>query len=117
MEKEKQLEKLTVKELKEMALEMGGITGGTAMKKEDLIAAIRGAKDLPAKQTREKPVDTVVEVKKQIRESRAQREELREAGRRADAMRLNRKIGRLKKKTRRLAKKAAAGEAAAAKST
>lgn len=117
MEKEKQLEKLTVKELREMALAMGGITGVTAMKKEDLLAAIRKARGLPAKETREKPVDTVLDVKKRIREFRAQREELREADRRAEALRLNRKIGRLKKKTRRLARKAAAGKASAAKAT
>ncbi|OPY05421.1 MAG: hypothetical protein A4E67_01938 [Syntrophaceae bacterium PtaB.Bin038] len=117
MEKEKQLEKLTVKELKEMALAMGGISGVTAMKKEELIAAIRQARGLPAKQMRERPVDTIVEVKRRIRESRAQREELREAGRRAEATRLNRKISRLKKKTRRLARTAATGKAEAAKST
>jgi len=111
MEKEKQLEKLTGKELKEMALAMGGITGVTAMKKEELLAAIRQARGLPAKEVREKPVDTVLEVKKRIREFRAQREELREAGRRAEAVQLNRRISRLKKKTRRLARRAAAAKA------
>ncbi len=108
MEKEKQLEKMTVKELKEMALGMGGIAGVTAMKKEELIAAIREAKGLPVTKTREKPVDTVLEVKKRIREFRAQREELREAGRSVEAVQLGKKIGRLKKKTRKLARKAAA---------
>ena len=108
MEKERQLEKLTVKELREMALAMGGITGVTAMKKDELLAAIRQAKGLPEKEVREKPVDTVLEVKKRIRAFRRQREELREAGRRAEAGRLSRRISRLKKKTRRLARKAAA---------
>ncbi len=117
MEKEMHLEKLTVKELKEMALEMGGITGVTAMKKEELIAAIREAKGLPAKEARVTPVDTVLEVKKRLREVRQQREDLREAGQRAAAVRLNRKIGRLKKKTRRLARKAAAGKSTAEKAT
>ena len=111
MEKEKQLEKLTVKELREMALAMGGITGVTAMKKDELLAAIRQAKGLPEKEVREKPVDTVLEVKKRIRAFRRQREELREAGRRAEAGRLSRRISRLKKKTRRLARKAAAPKA------
>ena len=111
MEKERQLEKLTVKELREMALAMGGITGVTAMKKDELLAAIRQAKGLPVKEVREKPVDTVLEVKKRIREFRQRREELREAGRRAEAVRLNRKISRLKKKNRRLARKAAAPKA------
>ena len=111
MEKEKHLEKLTTKELKEMALAMGGITGVTAMKKEGLIAAIRQAKGLPVKETREKPLDTVLEVKQKIREFRLQREELREAGKRAETSRLNKKIRQLKKKTRKLAKKAAARKA------
>ena len=111
MEKEKPLEKLTVKELRETALAMGGITGVTAMKKEELLAAIRQARGLPVKEVREKPVDTVLEVKKRIREFRQRREEFREAGRRAEAVRLNRQISRLKKKTRRLARKAAAAKA------
>lgn len=111
MEKEKHLEKLTAKELREMALEMGGITGVTAMKKEELIAAIRQAKGLPAKETRAKPVDTVLEVKRRIREFRLKRDELREAGKREEASRLNKKISRLKKRTRKFAKKAAARKA------
>lgn len=111
MEKEKHLEKLTAKELREMALEMGGITGVTAMKKEELIAAIRQAKGLPAKETRVMPVDTVLEVKRRIREFRLKRDELREAGKREEASRLNKKISRLKKRTRKFAKKAAAKKA------
>jgi cell division protein FtsX len=111
MEKEKHLEKMTSKELKEMALAMGGITGVTAMKKEELLAAIRQAKGLPVKETREKPVDTVLEVKRKIREFRLKRDELRVAGKRTEAAQLNKNIGRLKKKTRILAKKAAAKKA------
>ncbi|MGE5790652.1 MAG: Rho termination factor N-terminal domain-containing protein [Syntrophaceae bacterium] len=111
MEKEKHLEKLTAKELRELALEMGGITGVTAMKKEELIAAIRQAQGLPVKETRVKPVDTVLEVKRRIREFRLKRDELREAGKREEASRLNKKISRLKKRTRKFAKKAAARKA------
>jgi hypothetical protein len=111
MEKEKHLEKLTAKELKEMALAIGGITGVTAMKKEELIAAIRQAQGLPVKETREKPLDTVLEVKQKIRDFRVQREALREAGKRAEMVRLRKKISRLKKKTRRFAKKAATPKA------
>lgn len=111
MEQEKHLEKLTAKELKDMALAMGGITGVTAMKKEELLAAIRQAKGLPVKETREKPLDTVLEVKQKIRDFRLQREELRKAGKRAEMSRLNKKISRLKKKTRRFAKKATAKKA------
>jgi Rho termination factor, N-terminal domain len=112
MEKDRPLEKLTVKELKEMALAMGGITGVTTMKKEELLAAIKQAKGIPVQETREKPVDTIVELKKKMRELRAKREELREAGKRKETGLLKRRISRLKKKTRRLAGKAASKKTA-----
>ncbi len=108
MEKEMSLEKLTVKELKEMALAMGGITGVTAMKKEELLVAIKEAKGIPIQKTREKPVDTIVDIKKRIRELRVQREELHEAGKGGEARLLKKQLSRLKKKTRRLAGKTAA---------
>lgn len=111
MEKEKSLEKLTVKELKEMALAMGGITGVTAMKKEELIVAIKQAKGIPVKATRERPVDTVLSFKKRIRELRAKEAELREAGKRRETGRLRKRISHLKKKTRKLARKAASEKA------
>ncbi len=110
MEKERSLEKLTVKELKEMALAMGGITGATAMKKEELLHAIKEAKGIPIQKTREKPVDTIVEVKKKMRELRVKREELREAGEGDKTDLLKKRISRLKKKTRRLARKIAAAK-------
>jgi hypothetical protein len=108
MEKERSLEKLTVKELKEMALAMGGITGVTAMKKEELLTAIKEAKGIPIQKTREKPVDTIVSIKKQMRELRVKRAELREAGKGEKTGMLKKRLSRLKKKTRRLARKAAA---------
>jgi hypothetical protein len=110
MEKERSLEKLTVKELKEMALAMGDITGVTAMKKEELIAAIKQAKGIPIQKTRGKPVDTIVEIKKRMRELRVKREELREAGKGGETGLLKKRISHLKKKTRRLARKAAAAK-------
>ncbi len=110
MEKDQPLEKLTVKELKEMALATGGITGATAMKKEELIAAIKEVKGIPIQKTREKPVDTIVDIKRRMRELRAKREELREAGKETGL--LKKRISRLKKKTRRLAGKAAAAKTA-----
>ena len=109
--KESNLEKLTVKELKEVALAMGGIAGVTAMKKDELIAAIKQAKGMPVRETREKPVDTVLEAKRRIRELRARCEELREAGGGRETALLRRKMSKLKKKTRRLARKAASQEA------
>jgi cell division protein FtsX len=110
MEKETSLEKLTVKELKEMALAMGGITGVTAMKKEELLTAIKEAKGIPIQKTREKPVDTIVEIKKKMRELRVKRAELREAGKVEKTGLLKKRLSRLKKKTRRLARKTAAAK-------
>lgn len=110
MEKERSLEKLTVKELKEMALAMGGITGVTAMKKEELLTAIKEAKGIPIQKTREKPVDTIVNIKKQMRELRVKRAELREAGKGEKTGLLKKRLSRMKKKTRRLARKAAAAK-------
>jgi hypothetical protein len=107
MEEKKPLEKHTVKELREMALALGGISGVSAMKKEELIKAIKEAKGVPLKAVREKPVESVVDLKKKLRELRAKREELKEKGDRLQALYLKRKISRLKKKTRRLARKVA----------
>ena len=107
MEKDQPLEKLTVKELKEMALAMGGVIGVTAMKKEELIVAIKEAKGIPIEKTRAVPIDTIVDIKKRMRELRVKREELREAGKQKETGLLKKRISHLKKKTRRLARKIA----------
>ncbi len=105
MEKEKPLEDLTVKELKEMALAVGGISGVSAMKKAELIVALKQAKGIPVKEVREKPIETVVELKHKMRALREERETLREQGEKARIRFLKRRISRLKKKTRRLSRK------------
>jgi len=105
MEDTKSLEKHTVKELREMALAMGGISGVSAMKKEELIRAIKEAKGVPLKAVREKPAESIIDLKKKLQELRVKKEELKEKGDRLHAMYLKKKISRLKKKTRRLARK------------
>ena len=107
MEAKKPLEKLTVKELKEMALAMGGISGVSAMKKDELIRAIKEARGEPLKAVREKPVESVLELKKKIRELKAAREELKGKGDRRKIASLKQRISRLKKKTRKMAGKTA----------
>lgn len=111
MEKEKPLEDLTVKELKEMALAMGGISGVTAMKKEELIAAIKELKGIPDEKARAVPIRTIVEIKIKMRELRMKRAELLEAGKRKETGPIRKRISRLKKRTRRLARKAVSGKA------
>ncbi len=110
--KEKPLEKLTAKELREMAIGLPGVHGVHAMKKEELIAAIRKARGLPEEPTkREKPqivkkekvVLSVAELKKKIKELRLKREEALEQRNWKLAEIFRKRISRFKKKTRRLA--------------
>lgn len=103
--KEKPLEKMTAKELREMALGLPGIQGVHAMKKEELISAIRAAKGLPEpeKIKKEKTTLTASELKQKIKELRAKREELLQQRNWKMAEILRKRISRLKKKTRRIA--------------
>ena len=100
--KEKALEKMTVKDLREMAKDMPQIIGVSGMKKEELIVAIKevkGIKDEPIK----KADASVGELKKKIREVKAQRQAALEAKDRKMATIYKRRISRLKKKSRRAA--------------
>ena len=110
--KEKPLEKMTAKELREMALSLPGIHGVHAMKKEELIVAIRAAKGItepePKKEKhiivkKEKVVLTVAQLKQKVKELRAKREELLQQKSLKMAGIMRKRISRLKKKTRRAA--------------
>jgi hypothetical protein len=110
--KEKPLEKMTAKELREMALGLPGVHGVHAMKKEELIAAIRKAKGItepePKKEKlivakKEKVVLTVAQLKQKVKELRLKKEEALQHRNWKMAEILRRRISRLKKKTRRAA--------------
>ena len=103
--KEKPLDKMTAKELREMALGMEGIVGVHAMNKSELVAAIKEAQGVEDEKKRDKSVD-VRSIKKKIRELRSQKEAMREAGEKDKVQILRKKINRLKKKTRRATKAA-----------
>lgn len=107
MEKEKPLEELTVKELKEMALTLGSISGVSAMKKAELIQAIKQARGIPEKEIREKPIETVIELKRRFGELRTRRDELKQDGKKTEARFLKKRMSRLKKRTRRMTRKTA----------
>jgi hypothetical protein len=98
--KEKPLDRMTAKELREMALGMEGIVGVHAMNKSELVAAIKEAKGIADEKKRDKSGD-VRSIKKKIRELRSQKETMREAGEKDKVQLLRRRISRLKKKTRR----------------
>ncbi len=100
--KEKPLEKMTVKDLREIAKEIPEITGVHGMKKEELIIAIKaakGIKDEPVK----KADASVSELKQKIKALKAERQAALVAKNKKMATIYKRRISRLKKKTRRAA--------------
>ncbi|HDZ89072.1 MAG: transcription termination factor Rho [Deltaproteobacteria bacterium] len=106
---EKPLSKMTAPELKEVAMEIPGLTGVHAMQKPDLIAVIREyygiEEEEPGKGKKKKvklQVD-VKEVKKKIVQLRERREQARAAKDKKGVEILRRRINRLKKQTRKVA--------------
>ena len=98
----KDLQKMTVKDLREMAKDMPEIVGFSGMKKDELIAAIKalkGIKDEPVQKTDA----SVGQLKKKIREFKVQRQAALEAKDKKMATIYKRRISRLKKKSRRAA--------------
>ena len=98
----KDLERMTVKDLREMAKDMPEIVGFSGMKKEELIVAIKelkGIKDEPVK----KSDASVGQLKKKIREFKVQRQAALEAKDKKMATIYKRRISMLKKKSRRTA--------------
>lgn len=102
----KPLEKMTAKELREMCMEkIPQITGVSGMTKEELLTTIRELFGLEVEE--EGPAD---EVKDQIKSLKAQIGELKKEKAAVESRKereiLRRKISRLKKRTRRLARSA-----------
>jgi hypothetical protein len=98
--KQKALEKMTVKDLREIAKDIPEIVGVHGMKKDELIVAIkeaRGIVDEPLK----KADASVKELKQKIKGLKAQRQAALEAKDRKMATIYKRRISRLKKKSRR----------------
>ncbi len=100
--KEKPLDKMTAKELREMALGIEGIVGVHAMNKSELIVAIKKTKGIDDDKGRKTTRD-VRAIKQKISELRSQKESMKEAGEKDKVRILRRRISRMKKKTRRAA--------------
>jgi hypothetical protein len=96
------VEKMTVKELREMAKEIPGIAGVHAMKKEELIVAIKDAKGIKTAPVK-KADATIAVLKQKIKALKVERQAALEAKDRKMATIYKRRISRLKKKTRRAA--------------
>jgi hypothetical protein len=108
----KQLPKMTIKELRDIAKELGA-EGVSGMKKEDLLEFIRKAKGItelrPHKISKKKAKKdlNVKELKKSIVSLKAKRAEALQKGDKRMATIYKRRISRLKKRTRRIALPAA----------
>lgn len=98
--KEKPLDKMTAKELRELAKEVPDITGAHGMNKPELISAIkkaRGIAEAPLKKTD----SSVRELKAKIKELKAKREAALESDNIKMSAIYRQRISKLKKKTRR----------------
>lgn len=99
---EKPLDKMTVKELREVAKEIPDITGVHGMHKEELLSAVkkaRGIVEAPKKRADLSNRD----LKAQIKALKAQKTEARKTEDKKKIAIYRRKISRLKKKTRKVA--------------
>ena len=100
--KEKPIDKMAVKELKEVAKEIPEITGVHGMNKAELVGSIkkaRGIEDAPKK----KGDASVRDIKLKIRKLKAEREAFLKADNKKMAIISRCRISRLKKKTRKAA--------------
>ena len=103
---EKDLDRMTVKELRAIASETTALVGIHAMKKAELLAGIKEAREIKEEKTPKKKVVkgtvTVKDLKAKIVEFKAKREEARKAMDKRMVEIYRRKINRLKKDTRKL---------------
>jgi len=98
---EKPLDKMTVKELREIALEIPSITGVHGMNKEDLLSAIKTERGITEK-GRKKSARSMRETKQKTKALKVQKTDALQAADRKMAAVYRRRISRLKKKTRRV---------------
>ena len=99
---EKPLDKMTVKELKEIAKEIPDITGVHGMNKPDLLKAIKKARGIEEAPKKKKDV-SLLELKKKIKSLKVKRADALTSNDKKMATIYKRKISKLKKKTRRAA--------------
>ncbi len=105
---EKPLDKMTVKDLREIAKDIPGVTGVSGMKKDELLAIVKEAKGVKEEKPVKKPVKkkkskgkktlTVKEMKQEIARLRQEKENTKDTQTR---QRIRRRMNRLRKKTRR----------------
>jgi hypothetical protein len=104
----KELDRMTVKELKAIAAEETELVGIHAMKKAELLAGIKQARGITEEKTPKKKAKkeelTVTELKAKIADLKTKKAEFRRSQDRRMVEVLRRRINRAKKKTRKLAR-------------
>ncbi len=100
------LEKMTVKELREIGLLVPSMVGVHSMKKAELVEQLTEVYGLET--GTKKKIEGIGDIKAKIRECKAKKAEAQEAGDKNKINVYRRKINRLKKQTRKMAKLAAA---------
>jgi hypothetical protein len=100
--KEKPLERMTAKELREVALEIPEITGVHGMNKAELLASVKRARGIVDEKTKKSDI-SMREIKKKIQDLKVLKAQAHEGKDKAKVGILRRRISRLKKRTRRAA--------------
>jgi len=100
--KEKPLDKMTAKELREIAIATGEIVGAHGMNKAELIAAVKEVRGRVEGKSKKKEID-VRELKLKIKGLKDKQQQAEETGKDKLADSFRRRISNLKKKTRRAA--------------
>jgi len=100
---EKDLEKLTATKLREIAKQYEGITGVHAMKKEELIHAIREARGEHQKPVKKEKAHTIGSLKERIKNLKEEKNAALKKDKKTITA-LRRKIKRYRRLTRKLAK-------------
>lgn len=100
--KEKPLDRMTAKELREAALKIPGITGVHSMNKAELLAAIKKERGIVDDKVKKSDV-SIRQIKKKISALKEEKAAAHENKDKPKAKILRRRISRLKKKTRRAA--------------
>ncbi|MCB2193012.1 MAG: transcription termination factor Rho [Deltaproteobacteria bacterium] len=93
---------MTAKELREYGLQIGNIVGVHSMNKEELLKAIKEAIGIDDESGTKLFAKEIAKVKAEIKELKAGRDKARDEGDKKQVEILRKRIGRLKKKTRRL---------------
>jgi hypothetical protein len=99
---EKPLDKMTVKELREIAHAIPDLVGIHGMNKQDLLDTVKDHRGIKEKRAK-KSGGSIRKIKQQLRELKARKREIAGENDRKKTGILRRQMSRLKKKTRKLA--------------